>query len=231
MLKYFYLALISFFVSLFLVGKVFADVQCQPVYGGGQNCITTGHITLNKKVQDPRTSQFVDNLGTGDSRFAQSQSVTFQLILTNTSSASIQNVTLKDIFPGFVSFVSGPGSFDINTKTLTFTTDNLGPGETRTFTLQGKISEAKDLPEGITCVVNQATATTNIGQMGQDNAQLCIEKGLTKGGLPVFPPPKVVTTPPTGPELIPLISLLPGGLAGWFLRKKSSINRMRGGER
>lgn len=219
-----------------------ASTICQPVYGGGQNCITTGGISLNKRILHPsipkalspndcNDTEFVENLGANDQKFGPTQTITFQLCITNTTGATIQQIAIKDTFPGFVNFVTGNGSFDSNTKTLTFTVDNLGPNETRPFIVQAKVSDAKDLPNGVTCVVNQATATANSGQMSQDNAQFCIEKAqvTTKGGLPLFPPPTVATTPSTGPELIPLISLLPGGLAGWFLRKKSSIKP--GGEK
>lgn len=227
---------ISILVSLFLFSSrsVSADVVCQPVYGGGQNCITTGNILVNKMVQNPQTGQFVDNLGTNDPKFTAGQLVTFQINLTNTGSAVIQQTAIRDTFPGFVNFTSGNGNFDSNTKTLTFTTDNLNPGETRTFSIQGQIVDAKGLPDGVTCVVNQATATTNTGQMSQDNSQFCMQKAqvttTTKGGLPVLPPPKVTSTPPTGPELLPLIGLLPAGLSGWFMRKKSKFD-FQGGEK
>ena len=226
--------MVLFSVALFSGRFAFADVNCQPVYGGGQNCITTGTILVNKTVQNPQTGQFVDNLGTNDPRFSAGQAVNFQITLTNTGSTTIPQTAVKDTFPGFVDFTSGNGSFDSNTKTLTFTTDNLNPGETRTFSISGKVIDAKGLPDGVTCVVNQATATTNTGQMSQDNAQFCIQKQAvtttTKGGLPVLPPPSVTTTPPTGPELLPLIGLLPAGLSGFFLRKKSRID-FKGGEK
>lgn len=238
MLKYFYLSLISLLVPLFLVGTVFADVVCQPIYGGGQTCVTTGNILVNKKVCKPEVKDeckaergdFVENFGT-NTPFSANQIVTFQILVKNTGGNVIQQTSIRDTFPGFVSFVSGNGIFDNNTKTLTFTTDNLAPNEERPFIIKGRTSDLKDLPDGVTCVVNQAIATTNAGQMSQDNSQFCIQKTqiTTKGGLPVFPSPKITTTPPTGPELIPLIGLLPAGIGGWFLRRKSILKR--GGEK
>ncbi len=222
--------LISFFLFsalLFVSNKAYAVITCQPVYGGGQNCITTaGNLTINKTVQNPDTHQFVDNLNINDPKFQASQIVTFQITITNTGNATISQATVKDVFPGFVNFNSGAGNFDPNTKTLTFTTNNLVPNESRTFTLQGKVTD-KDLPDGTTCVVNQATAATSDNQMAQDNAQLCIQKTqvTTKGGLPVFPPTKATITPPTGPEALVLFGLLPTGVMGWILRKKSNFQR------
>lgn len=45
----------------------------------------------------------------------------------------------------------------------------------------------------------------------------------TKGGFPILPSSPVKITPATGPEMLPLIGLIPMGLAGLFLRKKPRI--------
>lgn len=221
---------------LFLARSAFADVICQPVYGGGQSCVTTGNILVTKTVQNPQTNQFVQNLGTNDPRFSGNQTVTFQVTVTNTGGQTISQTAVKDTFPGFVNFQLGgtTGLFDNNTKTLTFTVDLLGPNETRNFTVLGKVVDPKDLPNGITCVVNQVTATTNTGQMSQANTQFCIERAVatttTKGGLPIVSPSPVSATPATGPELLPLMALLPGGVFGFLLRKKTSKS-FKGGEK
>src|SRR3989304_8577444 len=60
---------------------------CQPVYGGGEVCISKGNILVNKTVQNPQTGAFVDNLSlSNDPRFGAEKSVTFQLTITNTGS-------------------------------------------------------------------------------------------------------------------------------------------------
>lgn len=214
-----------FLFATFLVSATIANaagsVICQPIYGGGQTCIVLANLVVNKFVQNPQTGQFVDNLSINDPKFAASQVVTFRTDVTNTGGTAIGKVVVKDIFPSFVNFKSGPGNFDPNTKTLTFEVNNLLPNETRTFTLQSTV--VGNIPQDTTCVVNQVTATFE-SQMAADNTQFCIQ-----GKLPVFPPPKVQVTPPTGPELLPLISLLPAGAFGWFLRKKSFMNQ--GGEK
>lgn len=219
-----------FIVTLFLAtcylllvtSPVLADGTCVPVYGG-QSCILASPILINKTVQHPKTGSFVDNLGVNDPRFSPNQTVNFQLAVTNTGTSTIAKTTIKDTFPQFVSFVAGPGSFTNNV--LSFEVDNLLPNETRIFTVTGKIADANSLPSDatITCVVNQATATTDNNQVSQDNAQVCIEKPVvtTKGGLLVEElPKKVFKTPPTGPEAIPLLALIPSAVAGIFLRKK-----------
>lgn len=213
---------LGFFVAaLLLVSQgAFAQVVCQPIYGGGQTCVNVGNINVRKLVSHPQTGTFVENLGINDPKFTPNQNVTFQIVVTNSTGSTINKVVIRDIYPQFVNFVSGPGNFDQNTKTLTFEAINLLPNESRSFTLQGRIVAQNQLSQDVTCVVNQVTATAD-NMQAQDNAQLCIEKprAVTKGGLPVAPAPKVAVTPPTGPEMLPLIGLLPAGIGGWFLRR------------
>jgi uncharacterized repeat protein (TIGR01451 family) len=186
-----------------------------------------GPVTINKTVKNPKTGAFVDNLGVNDPKHSPSSTVTFNLTVTNTGDNNISKTTVRDIFPQFVDFVSGPGSFDANTKTLSFEVKDLKAGESRKFTVQGKTANTNQLPsaQGISCVVNQATATSDNGQQSSDNSQFCIEKpvlGVTKGGLKVAPAPSMAVTPPTGPEMLPLIGLVPSAIAGFFLRRKAS---------
>lgn len=227
MKKYILSLALAFVFSLLAVKASYADVSCQPIYGGGTTCVTSANILINKQVQNPANGQFVDNLGVNDTKFAANQNVTFQLIVTNTGGSSIDRILVKDTFPQFVSFVSGPGNFDSNNKVLSFEVDNLAAGQSQTFTVVGKVAPDNALASGINCVVNQSSAQIiSSGQMSQDNSQFCIQKGVmvptTKGGIPVQPAPQMTTTPPTGPEMAIYPLLSGSGILGWFLRKRSS---------
>ncbi len=136
----------------FLTPRAFAD--CTQIYGGGQTC-TSFSFSLQKFVQVPGQSNFVNNLSVNDPKFSMSQTVNFQLVVTNTGANNISSVTIVDTFPQFVSFVAGPGSFNNNNNTLTFVVNNLNAGQSQTFNLSGKIANS-GVPQGITCVVNQA---------------------------------------------------------------------------
>lgn len=237
--------LLSFsFALLALVGSsvpAFADIVCQPVYGGGQTCTQVGPVVIDKKVANPTNGQFTDNLGVNDPKFAPDQSISFQISVTNTGSTVLSKITVADTFPFQVTNIAGPGS--INDKTVTFDELNLNPNESRTRILSGKIVPTNQLPDGTICVINQAAIFGN-GQTRTDSAQFCIQKSVpvvtqvtqvitqpqtvviparfqTKGGLKVFPPAKVFKTPSTGPEAILLAILVPTGLIGQFIRKKA----------
>ena len=204
---------------------------CQPIYGGGETCVQVGNLSINKTVKNPSTGGFVDNLNINDPKYSPTSTVDFQITVTNTGSGNISSATVKDTLPNYVTFVSGPGSFDANSKVLTFTVNNLGSGQSQTFNVTAKVVDQGALPanQGVTCVVNQVSATANDNMQSSDNSQFCIEKPsqpgtpstTTKGGLKVFPAPKVTTTPATGPEMLALIGLIPSGIAGLILRKKT----------
>lgn len=218
-------SLFFFFSNIFLKAAD-ANNGCPPSGAYGQGCPPSGAIVINKTVKNPSTGLYVENLQINDPRFSTDHTVHFQLTVTNTTSAKLQNITVKDTFPQFLLFVSGPGSFDSNTKTLTFLIDSLNVGESKTFDVKGKIvSESQLMSQaGVFCVINQVTVQA--GEKGsQDTAQLCIEKkvlGVTKGGIPVLETKGgLKTSPPTGPELLGLLALLPGGLLGHILRRKS----------
>lgn len=198
-----------------------------------------GNVAINKMFTHPKTNSLVDNIGFNDDKFAPESVLTFQIALTNTGGSRINRIQVKDIFPQFVDFASGVGNFDSNSKVLSFDVNDLNPNETRTFNIVAKIVPANALPvdRGIVCVVNQATAkdAADSGEPSRDTAQLCIQKELpvptipveTKGGIKVFPPQKVLQTPPTGPEMLPLFALIPTGLLGAFLRKKARSPELR----
>lgn len=206
--------------------------SCQPIYGGGQICVQAGDLLLNKTVRNPQSGTFVENLGVNDPKYGPDQEVSFQIMVTNTGNDTLTNITVKEIFPQHVTYLSGPGTVDNAKKVVTFTIDALNPNETKTFTFTGKIAPANTLPQekDVVCVINRVSA--KIGDKeSTDNAQFCIQKGaapqpgqVTKGGLPVMPPTQVTTTPPTGPEALALLALLPSGVLGYIFRKKSIKN-------
>lgn len=195
-----------------------ASADCTNFYGYGQACPSVG-IAVNKTVQNPSTLAFVDNLGIGDPKFQAEQIVTFHLTVTNTSNSAIPQVIVRDTFPQLTGFIFGPGNFDSNTKVLTFELTSLQPGESRTFTVQGRVVPENQLPQnmGITCPVNTVGVATNTGQSAQDTAQFCIERRVLGAGTPS----NVTQIPAAGVEPIYLLAFVPTALAGLVLRKRA----------
>lgn len=211
----------------------YGDVICQPQYGGN-NCENV-ELLIDKKVAEPTattkggTLSYKDNLGVNDEKYAAGQKVTFQLTVKNTSDKELRNITVKDVLPQYLTVNTQDNKdwkYDSNTRTLSRSIDRLNAGESRNFTVVATVAQENALPsnQDITCVINQSFAQS--GNMTvQDNAQLCVTKKVTtKGGLPVHPAPKAKSTPQTGPEALALIGLIPAGLSGLYLRKRTGKN-------
>jgi uncharacterized repeat protein (TIGR01451 family) len=217
--------------SLLLLGalsvfssKAYAD--CQALYGGGQTC-TSSAFTIQKFVLEPGVG-FKNNLWISDPKFAPLQTVSFQIFINNTGSENISTLNVVDTLPQYVTFVSGPGTFNSSNQTLSFTINNLGVGQSQTVYVDAKVVGSGNLPsnQAIVCMSNNVNANDNNGDTGSASSNFCVQQNVLGASQPVLPVPPVTVTPPTGPEMIPLALLFPGALGGLFLRRKSkSVNK------
>lgn len=184
--------------------------------------ITSSILSINKTVQKPGSSSFVENLGTNDPKYAPGATVPFQIVVTNTGTTTLSNIQVQDHFPQFLTNASD------NTASAAASIRSLAPGQSEVITLTGRVASTSALPvdQRVFCLVNRATAISG-DQTSTDNAQLCVEnptveqRVTTKGGLPVYEPQPVPVTPKTGPEALALAALLPSGALGFYLRRKS----------
>ena len=225
------LALLTFgLIAVKTTYASYGSVACQPIYGGGETCATADKVTLDKKVMNPATGTkgmieaYVDNLSINDPKYLPDQTVKFQLTVTNVSNSVLSEVDITDTLPSYINFASGPGSYDKNKRVLTIKVMNLNPNESRTYTVAAKVADISKLPmgQGNVCVVNQASAVFESDQ-SMDNSAFCISENqpTTKGGLPIYPAPTMSQTPATGPEMLPLLGLIPTAGFGLLLRRKS----------
>lgn len=185
---------------MFLVTSVYAQ------YGGETPSYS---IIIDKMVAKPGTSDYVDNLSVSDPRFAPSQDVWFKIKVKNTSNKTLTNVQVRDYLPWYLEPISGPGSFDSNTRIISWNAGDFAVDEEKTYFLKAKIFSQANLPadKGLFCVINKADAR-NDNVFDDDSAQLCIEKSVQG----------VTTVPSAGPELGLLI--LTGNLFGLGLGLK-----------
>lgn len=213
--------------SVLLAVIIFAAVAVSPVkadsaqygqYGPGQ---PNQNILIDKMVGKPTVTKggnaeanYVDNYSSSDPRFKPADMVFFRLKVKNTSNTKLVNVQVKDFVPTYIEPVEGPGSFDSNTRTITFGAGDFNAGEEKTYYLKMKVLDQNKLPsdKGIMCIVNKAQAYTDKA-FDDDTAQFCVEKqvqGATK-------------VPQAGPEMG--IILFAGQLAalatGVYMKKRS----------
>lgn len=74
---------------------------------------------------------------------------------------------------------------------------------------------------GFSGITANTTTTKGGTSASQNGAQV---PSTTKGGQVVYNTPSVTRNPSTGPEMLPLLALIPGGIIGLFLRKKATIS-------
>ena len=201
-----------------------AESKCQVVYGGGQICETVTRFTLDKKIQSfSKGGTFVDNIAQADGTFAPGQQVAFRITVQNTGDNTIEDLDVADILPEELEFVSGPGNYDADSRTISYTIDRLEAGATDEQTFIARIKEAGALPqENVICTTNSARAIAANNSTAEDTADFCIAREVpTKDTPQVFDTPPVKETPSTGPEMLSLLALIPAAASGMYLRKKS----------
>lgn len=208
-----FLSLVTFAAGIIGIASVAAPVyadMCTTQYGGSTTC-QSSDLTINKQVENPVTNVFVENLTTTDPTFGPGASIHYRLIIKNNSGETFNPVTVKDIFPPYVTFVSGPGTYDSGNNTLTFTLNNLIAGESRTVELVGKVVDANHFAsKSLFCVTNVANVTAN-NRNDSDSAQACLQNGtVTLNNLPVA----------GVDDLSLLLPFMGVGLGGFALLKK-----------
>lgn len=186
--------------TLVAVPQVLADGEtCTNQYGSTVDC-PPNHIVINKKVRHATNANvFVENITRNDPAYTPNSEVEYDIAVTNTSNVNFATVTVIDVFPSQVVFVSGPGRYEANANKLTFELSDLKAGQTVHTRVLVKVKDVSVFPNDLTCeVVNTATATGPGGQSDEDTSSLCVST-------------KVVTMPVAGFEdyayLLPFITL------------------------
>ena len=184
-----------------------------PVYGGGVIVEREGEVLVDKKVRNPATLNFVDHLGPMDPKYKPTQIVTFQIILKNSGEKTLDKVIVSDKIPQFVDYMSGPGSYDSESRTLTFTANNLVGGTSQIFEVKVRAGHQALLPaeKNLICPVN-VVETQFDGRTDRDESQFCIEKKM-----------EVVKTPEAGPVnwIVSFLGLGTSFISGLILNKAS----------
>jgi len=185
----------------------------------GQNPPTSLNILIDKMVAKPGGGvqtkggvinyEYVDNLSPADLRYKPGNQVMFKLKVKNTSNTSISNVTVKDYVPAYLEPIEGPGTFDSNSRVITFDAGSFAIDEEKTYILKMQLTSQDKMPsdKGLFCLTNKAQAYN--GNVSDDDiAQFCVEKEVVA--------PK--ETPKAGPEMGFALMLTELGLLGAGLR-------------
>jgi uncharacterized repeat protein (TIGR01451 family) len=166
-----------FLFSILFSQKTLAAVRCESQYGGGEICIRTGELQINKKVLNPEDNNWVDNLGAKDYHFAPGEIVKFKLEIKNVGDEKLKNINVRDLLPTYLNHYSGNLDFQI---------EYLLAGESVEKELEAKIALSENFPNNnsLICVINSAEAWSE-NEKDKDTSQICIEKKVL--GITTFP--------------------------------------------
>lgn len=165
-------------LSLFVLTVLFASLvkpvaaqNCTDQYGGKINC-TPVDLTINKEVKNSQ-GNFVENITLTESSFVVGSEITFKITVKNTSGETFTSVKVRDVFPNYLTFLSGPGTYDATNRNLDWEIDSLPAGESKSFEIKAKINNA--VTSGITCLTNYAVVSSSARPGGDDDtAQICL---------------------------------------------------------
>ena len=210
------------FVSILNTSFVMADSGQYGQYNGNKPSysIMVDKMVMTKNQTKGGQEIYVDNLSPSDPRFAPGNRVYFQIKIKNTSNTDLTNVNVKDILPEWVDAVEGPGSYNPDTREISWNYPTLASGEEiiEHITIQVKPQDQLPADKGLMCLSNKATVAAS-GAADEDNSQFCIEKEVvmtTKGGQPV------TSTPEAGTPLLAFgaLNLLGLGVGVWMRGKR-----------
>lgn len=165
---------------------------CQPVFGGGSSCDTNKRFSLDKKLKN-LSGAYVDSLGINDDKFGPNSEVVFRILVVNTTNSTLKNLTLTDILPSQLSFVSSDndGKFDPQNHSVSVNIASMDKNEQKLVTIKTRTPGADTLGDSPLCLVNQAFGTQGRDK-ADDNSRFCISKQPSQG--PVQPTPTQVSS-------------------------------------
>ncbi len=193
----------------FVTPKAYADV-CTTQYGGETTCVPSD-LTINKQVRSANGNTFVENVSASDPTFAPGSEVLYKLIIKNSSGETFNPVYVKDVLPSYLTFVSGPGTYDSATRTLTFELKEVYAGETRTIEVMARVASTDYFNgKSFVCFTNYAEVRA-LNRFDSDTAQICLQNKVLG----------VTTLPVAGfNDLTVLLPFAGVGLAGFALLRR-----------
>jgi len=159
---------------LFFVSTTIVNANGYGQYGGQTE---GGRVMVDKLVRNPKTGEYVDNLGLNDPKYSAEASVFFRIVVENTGGTILNTINVVDYLPLYLQYVSG-GTYDAATREVRFTFTNVAPGERRTTILQAKVYSLSQLPaeKTVLCPINKVVASSPEDGSDEDTATLCIQK-------------------------------------------------------
>lgn len=218
-----FLALVILLASFFLLlsNKAAALRRCEPQY---EVCPPID-IDVDKKVQDPRSGIFVDNLDFTDHKYFAGDEVVFRIRIENTGKRDFGKIEVKDILPSFLDYVSGDREFEVK---------DFGRGEVAERDIRARVVSEDRMPkdQDIICDHNKVRVDAD-GVHDEDATRICVSKRVVTKVEPTTTIMEPTVLPKTGGSMPIALGLsLVNGVLGlsllYFGRKKKSSLKIKG---
>jgi len=171
-----------FLATFIFAARVSADAGQYGQYGQYEPSTPSGSMSIDKTVSHGEQTkggitQYVDNYIAEDPRFTAGQKVYFQIKVKNTSNVTLKNIQLQDILPAYLDPSEGPGNYNPDSKTISWSYPELKAGEGKIENVVGIVVDQSRMPadKGLFCVSNKSTVKAD-NVYDEDSAQFCIEK-------------------------------------------------------
>lgn len=147
------------------------------IYGQYGGEVEKGRVMVDKLVRNPQTGSYVDNLGLNDPKYSAEAAVFYKITVENVGGTTLKMINITDYLPVYLQYVAG-GVYDAVSRQISFTFENVAPGERRSTIFQAKVYSLSQLPaeKTILCPVNKVVASSPENGSDEDTAQLCIQK-------------------------------------------------------
>lgn len=219
-----YLLIITGF---FLLAINVADArECHTIYGGGEVC-ENGDMSLDKKIWNPETNEYWDNIAADSYTFSPEQEVKFRLRIKNITDVETDGVRLVDDFARLVDYMFYLGAdgkeypVEFKDNELKFIFDDVAADEEITVYFTARFKGKDELPVGTTCITNKAKVYSREDDISDsDYATFCVKTD----GVAVI----TESTPATGFDLssiLALEALAAAGLGVIALGKAKKISK------
>ncbi|MBI4129745.1 DUF11 domain-containing protein [Candidatus Roizmanbacteria bacterium] len=177
-MKYLVCVFVTGLLYLLTTVSVNAQYGCPPY---GAECPSASVIVVDKFIRDPRQKGdvYVDNLTVSDYRFSPNEDIIFKIVIKNTGTEAVENVSADDVLPQLTDLVTPTGDIrDFRDASRTFGT--LEPGESKEWFLRVRVKAADAVPGGTVCgdpnAINRVTVHAKDMPDAQDTSSFCIQK-------------------------------------------------------
>lgn len=203
---------------LFFVSATYAHAQygCPPY---GAECPPASVLVVDKFIRDPRQKGdvYVDNLLLTDYKFHAGEDVIFKIVIKNTGTTAVENVSADDVLPLLTDLVAATGEVR-DVRDASRSIGSMQPDETQEWFLRVRVKSADQIPSGTVCgdpnAINRVTVHAKDMPDTSDTSSFCIEKKVLG----------VAKQPEAGAEVLLLASAF-ASMAGAGLIGKKLISR------